>query len=500
MADVTILSGQVTSTETDALILFYSQPPDLSGGLAPSLDAALGGVLADLVAAGDFTGKLEQTTVAYTRGAVPARRIILAGLGKAADVTAESIRRASAAAVKRAQDLGAQTATLTVPPFDVTAGVHAAVEGALLALWFYRGQKSTPDEVKRLASVNLFAGDANSDAVSAAVKAANAYARATVLARDLANLPPNYCTPAYLAEQAVRVAEERNLRVEILERGQMEALRMGALLGVAQASQNPPRFIILEHNHNRASELATVVLVGKGVTFDTGGYSIKTADGMIGMKGDMSGAAAVIAAMQAIAELDVPLHVVGLVAASENLIDSRAYRPQDVLTASNGKTIEIISTDAEGRLLLADALVYAGRYEPDAVVDIATLTGSAAVALGGVNSALFATDDSLRDTLLAAGAAVHERVWPMPLMPEYRKLIDSETADMKNSAGARGGACIAAAFLKEFTDYPRWAHVDMAGMFVDVPGSPYIPAKGMSGYGARLLTEFVRGWHTRKGA
>lgn len=331
-----------------------------------------------------------------------------------------------------------------------------------------------------------------------AARRGRAIAEGMALAKDLGNLPANVCTPEYLADTARALARELGLEAEVLEREDMADLGIAAL-AVGRASANPCKLIVLRYNGG-PSGAKPIVLVGKGVTFDTGGYSIKTADGMIGMKGDMSGAAAVIAAMQAIAELDVPLHVVGLVAASENLIDSRAYRPQDVLTASNGKTIEIISTDAEGRLLLADALVYAGRYEPDAVVDIATLTGSAAVALGGVNSALFATDDSLRDTLLAAGAAVHERVWPMPLMPEYRKLIDSETADMKNSAGARGGACIAAAFLKEFTDYPRWAHVDMAGMFVDVPGSPYIPAKGMSGYGARLLTEFVRGWHTRKGA
>lgn len=490
MLDVNITQGQAETHATDALIVFLSQPAEVPA----ALDAALGGALRELVEKGDFSGEAEQLAVIYPRGAIPAGRVILAGLGKTEKVTLESVRRASAVAVKRAQELGAGNATLTVPPVDVTTGVHAAVEAALLALWIYRGQKTTPDESKKLGGLTVLADKSSADAVAAGVRAGRAYANAAGLARDLANLPPNYCTPAYLAEQAQRVGENYGLSVEILEKHQMEALRMGALLAVAQASRNLPRFIIMQHNAARAAELETVVLVGKGVTFDTGGYSIKTADGMIGMKGDMSGAAAVIGAMQAIAELDVPLHVVGVVPASENLIDSVAYRPQDVITASNGKTIEIISTDAEGRLLLADALVYAGRFQPAAVIDIATLTGSIANALGNVNAGLFSTDDGLRDAILGAGAAVHERLWPMPLMPEYRKFIDTDTADMKNSGGARGGAPIAAAFLQEFVDYPLWAHLDIAGVFVDFAGNPYINAKGMNGFGARLLTEIVRNW------
>lgn len=500
MIDFSVSAGPIEKTESDALILFSAQPPDLSAGPVRTINTMLNNALAELVEAGDFSGKAEQVAVIYPRGQLPARRILLVGLGKPEEVTAETIRRAAAVASKQAQELGAANAAFALPPFDLAVGVHAAVEGAMLALWFYRGQKSTPDESKKLSRITVVASESEQTVANQALKVGVAYARGTILARDIANLPPNYCTPAHLAEQAVRVATESNLRAEVLERGQMEALRMGAILGVAQASHNPPQFIILEHNAARAAELPTVVLVGKGVTFDTGGYSIKTADGMIGMKGDMSGAAAVLGALQTVAELDIPLHVVGLMPASENLIDAHAYRPQDVLTASNGKTIEIISTDAEGRLLLADALVYAGRFKPDVVVDIATLTGSIAVALGNVNAGIFATDDSVRDALLAAGSSVYERVWPMPLMPEYRKAIDSDTADMKNSAGAKGGACVAAAFLKEFVDYPRWAHVDIAGMFLDFSGSPYINAKGMNGFGSRLLVEFVRNWVLRKGA
>lgn len=498
--DIKVAAGQVEGFESDAVIVFLAQEPDLTAGIAGALDKALNGALTDVVAGGDFAGKAEQLTVVYPRGSTPARRIVLVGLGKAADLTPEAVRRASAAAVKRAQDLGAAEAALTIPPGDPFLGVHAAIEGALLALWSYRGQKTTPDELKKLTSITILASDAELAAAKDGAKSGAAYARGTIVARDLANLPPNICTPAYLAERAVEVAIASGLRAEVLEKGQILALKMCALLGVAQGSHNPPRFIILQYNAPRATELETVVLVGKGVTFDTGGYSIKTADGMIGMKGDMSGAAAVIGAMQAVAELEIPLHVVGIIPAVENMIDSHAYRPQDVLTASNGKTIEIISTDAEGRLILADALVYASRFHPAAVVDIATLTGSIVTALGNINAGLFSNDDGLRDALMAAGSFVHERIWPMPLMPEYRKIIDSDTADMKNSGGAKGGACIAAAFLQEFVDYPRWAHIDMAGQFVDFAGNPYINAKGMNGYGARLLTEFVRAWSTRKGA
>lgn len=500
MLNVTVEAGQAELYDADALVVFLAQDPDLSTGIASVLDASLGGALSDIVSNGDFTGKSEQIGVIYPRGVIPARRVLPVGLGQSADLTPEAIRRASAAVVKRAQELGAGQAAVTLPPGDAFLGAHAVVEGAMLGLWTYRGQKTVPDESNKLTSIKVLSPETGLSAVQDGAKSGAAYARAAIVARDLANLPPNICTPAYLAERAIDIAVANGLRAEVLEKGQILALRMCALLGVAQGSRNSPRFIVLQYNAPRATELETVVLVGKGVTFDTGGYSIKSADGMIGMKGDMSGAAAVLGAMQAVAELEIPLHVVGIVPAVENMIDSHAYRPQDVLTASNGKTIEIISTDAEGRLILADALVYASRFHPAAVVDIATLTGSIVTALGNVNGGLFSNDDGLCDAVRAAGNFVQERVWPMPLMPEYRKLIDSDTADMKNSAGAKGGACIAAAFLKEFVDYPRWAHIDMAGQFADIAGNPYINAKGMNGYGARLLTEFVRAWSTRKGA
>jgi leucyl aminopeptidase len=285
------------------------------------------------------------------------------------------------------------------------------------------------------------------------------------------------------------------LRIQVLEEEQMTSLDMGALLAVAQGSDTPPRLIILEHNADRATELDTIVLIGKGVTFDTGGYSLKSREGMVTMKSDMAGAAAVIGAMQAIGALDVPLHVVGLAPAADNMISGRAYRPSEVVTASNGVTIEIISTDAEGRMLLADALVYAKRFNPTAVVDIATLTGTCAAALGKAAAGLFSTDDGLRDVLLSAADASAEKLWPLPLYPEYEKTIKSETADIKNSGGRFGGIGSSATFLKHFVDYPAWAHIDMAGVALDAEDNPYAPGKGATGFGVRLMVEFVRRWN-----
>jgi leucyl aminopeptidase len=278
----------------------------------------------------------------------------------------------------------------------------------------------------------------------------------------------------------------------------MEALNMGALLAVAQGSDTPPRFIILEHNGERADELDSIILVGKGVTFDTGGYSLKTKEGMSTMKNDMAGAAAVIGAMRAIGALDVELHVVGLAPASDNMINGHAYRPQEVFTASNGVTIEINSTDAEGRMLLADALVYASRFQPSAVVDVATLTGACVIALGkGVAAGLFSTDDTLRDALLDAADRSAEKLWPLPLFPEYEKSIESKTADIRNNGDRTSGVGSSATFLKHFVDYPAWAHVDMAGLALGDGDNPYAPGKGATGFGVRLLTEFVRRWSQR---
>lgn len=488
LVDIKTSVGSIDESDADALLVFlFEDGPSFGGELSSNLTA--------LVSAADFNGKAEQTTVLYPRDVVPAKRIIPVGLGQADALDVDGLRRAAAVGIQKARDVkAARVVTAIAGSYQVGLGegAQAVVEGALLGLYTYHGQKSSdaPEDLPESLEI-LLVGEDEHEAVESGISRGRAFATGTRLARDLVNLPPNICTPSYLAERAQEMARAAGLRCDVLEEKQMRVLKMGALLAVAQGSETPPRFIILEHNADRAKDLKTIVLVGKGVTFDTGGYSLKTRDGMVGMKADMGGGAAVIGAMRTIAALNVPLHVVGLIPTADNMVSGRAYRPQEVVTASNGKTIEIISTDAEGRMLLADALVYAKRFDPAVVVDIATLTGSCVTALGRAAAGLFCTDDALRDSLIRAGEVTRERVWQLPLFSEYATAIESLTADMKNSGGATNGVGTSAMFLKNFVDYPAWAHVDMAGMVNDAEGNPYIPIKGATGYGSRLLAQFV---------
>jgi len=455
------------------------------------LNEVLQGALAEVFSS-DFAGKTGETALLYTRGTLPTTRILLVGLGQRQGLTADALRRAAAVAVQKARTMSLTHVAALLPDvgLSVSDTAEAIVEGALLGLYRYQGLKSTPDTITAIEQFDVLTKEA--EAASDGVRIGQAIADGTNLARELANTPPNICTPDYLASQAEKMAKANDLTVSILKRKQIEALKMGALLAVAQGSANPPRFIILEHRPEGTENQAPIVLVGKGVTFDTGGYSLKTGEGMLGMKMDMSGGAAVIGAMHVISRLEWPIAVVGLIPAADNMVDERAYQPTDVITASNGKTIEIISTDAEGRLLLADALVYAKRYTPVAVIDIATLTGAVLTALGNVAAGVFSTDAALTHDLQQAGEATYERVWELPMHPEFQKLIESDSADLKNSSTAKmAGASVGAIFLKNFIDYPAWAHIDMAGKMTSEGDLPYAP-KGASGYGVRLLAEFVR--------
>jgi leucyl aminopeptidase len=501
--DVKAVRGAIQESDADAVVvnLFEDVQP---GGATRAVDDALDGAIGELIEGGDFSGKAGQVAVLYPRGAIPARRVLVVGLGSREDFDADpadAVRRAAARAAQKARDLKAvQVASILhgagAGGLSIEGAAQVATEGSLLGLYQYRGQKTDEGDepLPKTLELTVFQ-EQDVPAAQRGVDAGLAVASGVALTRDLVNLPPNVCTPAHMAQMAEQVAEEVGLRVEVLGREEMQALGMGALLAVAQGSDTPPRFIVLEHNGERAGELDSIVLVGKGVTFDTGGYSLKSREGMMGMKADMAGAAAVIGAMRAIGALDVDLHVVGLAPAADNMISGHAYRPEEVVTASNGVTIEINSTDAEGRMLLADALVYAGRFEPAAVVDIATLTGACVVALGrGVAAGLFSTDDGLRDALLAAADATAEKLWPLPLFPEYEKAIESQTADIRNSGERVGGVGSSATFLKHFVAYPAWAHVDMAGLATEAKDNPYAPGKGATGFGVRLLTEFVRRW------
>ena len=497
--NVTVTQGDLAAQAADTLIVNLFEGAAKPGGAAAALDRALAGALRDLMAAGDLTGKLNTVVTVYPRGALAAQRVLVAGLGPAAGFTAEKARAAVATAIQKARDLGARRVA-TIAHGAGAGGLHparaaqATVEGALLGLYQFEGRR-TPDgnAVEALTVVEFDAEKLA--AVAAGARAGQITAESANFARDLVNQPPNLCTPEYLAERSQAMAAEVGLDYRVLGPDEMRALGMGALLAVAQASVLPPRLIILEHRPAQAAERAPVVLVGKGVTFDSGGLSIKGAGDMPAMKADMGGAAAVIGALRAAALLNVPVPVVGLAPASENVIGSAGYRPADVLRAANGKTIEIISTDAEGRLLLADALVYASRFQPAAVIDLATLTGACSIALGrGMAAGLFDTDSALAERVREAAERSGERVWPMPLYPEYRDSLKSDVADMKNSAGDRyGGVGVSAAFLKEFAEGYPWAHLDIAPMaYLDSPKAPW--PRGATGYGVRLLAELLLAW------
>ncbi len=481
----------IQTVAADAIIVNLFEDAQQPTGAAAAVDQALSGAIAALIQGGDLKGKSGQVAVLYPRGAIPATRVLVAGLGKAQDFTLDQARKASAVACRMARELGAESIASVVHG-DGAQAAQASVEGAVLGLYEFRVHKTEPAPRKAVHTFTLVEADANKmPDVERGARIGRVAAEATCLTRDLVNQPANYMTPTLLAEAASQAAAESGLHCQVYGAEWMREQNMGALLGVTQGSDEPPRFIVLEHGRGRSRQ--PLVFVGKGITFDSGGISIKPAEGMEAMKNDMGGAAAVVGALRAIGQLDLPLHVVGIIPACENLPSGHAYKPSDVLRARNGKTIEVLSTDAEGRLILADALCYAAEYQPAAVVDLATLTGACVVALGkNVAAGLFSSDEGLRDKVRQAGASAGEKLWPMPLFPEYRESIKSDVADIKNQGGRQGGVGTSAVFLQEFTGYP-WAHLDIAGMAtIEKENGEYV--KGATGFGVRTLVELAQRW------
>lgn len=494
--EIQVQQTNLAAVTADTLIVNLFKGVTQPGGATGALDEALNGAISELIAQGDLSGKLGEVGVCYPRGAIPARRVLIVGLGEAEKFDLHAARSAAAAAAKRARDLKAEHIATIIHGADsrdlaLEAVAQATVEGALLGLHAYAAPKQLPEALHVIQSLTVVeaAGDRLA-AVQAGVSAAQAVAAGVTLARNLVQGPANVVTPQYLAEAAQALADEHGLSITVGGRKWAAARHMGAFLAVARGAGDKPRFIVLEYNPKGSAE-ASIVLVGKGITFDTGGITLKPGERMDEMKSDMGGAAAVLGALKAAALLKLPRRIIGIAPCTENKPDAHAYRPGDVITASNGKTIEIISTDAEGRMVLADALVYAQQYQPAAVIDLATLTGAIGVALGeGVAAGIFSNDDKLRAQLVAAGTTTHERLWPMPLWDDYRKVIDSTVADIKNSGGRGGGVGSSAIFLKEFTDYP-WAHLDIANMAFTKKVQEY-ETPGATGFGVRLLVEFLR--------
>lgn len=495
-----VTQGSIQSASADTIIVNLFKGVTKPAGATGSVDQALGGALSELIASGDFSGKIGEVGVFYPRGMISARRVLVTGLGEQDKFDLEQVRKASAAAIRKARELKARHVASVVHGAGIArlpAGLatQALLEGTLLALYQYDGFRRDLEEVSQIDAFTIVEYDESKvEPITQAAKVTQAIIAGVKVARDLVNEPPNVATPTRLAETARQIAEQHSLRVIIGDREWAAERSMGAYLAVARGAGEAPKFIVLEHNGDR-DDLDTIVLVGKGITFDTGGISLKKSDGMGEMKTDMAGAAAVLGTMKAVGSLDLPLRVIGIAPCTENMPDAHAYRPADVVTASNGKTIEVISTDAEGRMVLADALVFAGSYRPKAVIDLATLTGAAVVALGqNVAAGLFSTDDWLREQLVTAGATSHERVWPLPLWDDYYEAIKSDVADIKNSGGQFGGVGASAMFLKSFTDYP-WAHLDIAGVANSKKNKGYTPL-GATGFGVRLLVEFLRNWRS----
>lgn len=478
--------AELASVSTPLLMVAVPQGP-LPASLA-ALDRAVGGALGRLYAAGDFNGKADQVAWVYPDAA--AARVLLIGAGDPAKATVRTLRRAAAVAGKRARLAGVVEAAYHATPeaaggVDDRAAAQAAAEGLAYGAWHYDALKKPPDEPKpELERVEVLASGADADAGHARGAAIGA---AQSFTRGLQVLPGNTCTPAFLAGQAEELAKRHGFGITVLDRPAIEREGMGALLAVGKGSAEDPRFIALEY---KGAEGAPVILVGKGVTFDSGGISIKPAERMEDMKFDMSGAAAVLGAFEMLGRLRPKIRVVGLIPSAENMLSGASYKPGDVVRAMSGRHIEVVNTDAEGRLLLADALHYAKRYTPACVLDIATLTGAVVIALGHTAAAVIGSDDALVEEVRRAGDRSGERVWPLPLWDEFRDHIKSDIGDVKNSGGRPAGTITAAWFLREFAEGYPWAHLDIAGTAY-TQGEDAGAVKGPTGMGVRLFSEFL---------
>ena len=465
------------------------------GPLPPSLahlDAMTRGAIGRVYQAGDFAGKNDEQALVHADG--PANRYLLIGLGKPEEASRARIRRAAAVAAKRARTAGVPTMGFYLSPkargtVSARDAGQVIAEGLAYGAWHYPDLKEPPEDRKPPLERAVIIAPADAGEFIAGHAIGAAIAAGQTLTRGLQVLPGNMCPPRHLAEVATELGARHGIKVTVLDLPAIRKEGMGALLAVAQGSVEEPRFIVLEY---QGAGGPPVVLVGKGVTFDTGGISIKPADKMEDMKYDMSGAAAVLGTFEMLGRVKPKVHVVGLIPSTENMPGGRALKPGDVIRSHLGKTIEIINTDAEGRLILCDALSYARRFQPACVLDAATLTGAVVVALGHVASGVLGTDDALIEEIRRAGDRADERVWPLPLWEEYRDLIKSDIADVKNTGGRPAGAISAAWFLREFVkDYP-WAHIDIAGTaYSDKPDAAR--EKGPTGVAMRLFAEFVLG-------
>ena len=463
--EFSIKNGNPEKQRHDCVIVGVFEGRKLSDA-AKSIDDASNKSISTILKSGDMEGKLGASLLLHAVAGVAAARVLLVGLGKQAEFGEKQYRQAVRAAVKAlpkgVANAGMFLAELVIKKSDVQTKVAQLVEVVIDVTYQVNAIKLKNAEPLSLQKIAIYVAKTEHAQAEAGLKHGSAIGAGVRLAKDLGNLPPNICTPTYLGKQAKALAKAYGFKVEVLEKEEIEKLGMGSFLGVAQGSVEPPRFIVLQHLKGDKKQKPTV-LVGKGITFDTGGISLKPGADMDEMKYDMCGAASVLGTFKAIGEMDLAINAVGLIATCENMPDAGAIKPGDILTSMSGQTIEVLNTDAEGRLILCDALTYAERFEPSAVVDIATLTGACVIALGHHPSGLFSNKDALAAELLAAGEKAHDRAWHMPLWDEFQTQLDSNFADMANIGGRAGGSITAACFLSRFTKKYDWAHLDIAG-------------------------------------
>lgn len=493
--EITVKIGDTGKTRADTILLGIFEDEKKTAGDLAEIDKSLNGEITKLRKQGEIKGKQSEVTVIHSLGKIPAGRIAVIGLGKKEELTEDKIRIVTADACRALRKKGAKQIDVVLPGIGVQGitvqiAAQAVTEGALLGLYTFTrhlSKKAEQGEVERLAIIDSNAK--NKSAIEQGVNTGKILAEAANLARDMVNEPANYMTPTIMAAEAKKIANKYDLAVEVFEREQIQKLGMGAFLGVAQGSAQPPKFIVLNYKGRNAKTI-DIALVGKGLTFDSGGISLKPSADMGDMKSDMSGGASVIAAISAIAQFKPKVNVMAIVAATENMPSGTAVKPADILTAMNGKTIEVENTDAEGRLTLADALGYANKQGAKKIIDIATLTGACVVALGDITTGAFTNNQALVDKVIAAANSAGDKMWQLPMFDEYKEQNKSDVADLKNTGGRKAGAITAALFVGEFAEKTPWVHLDIAGTaLLDKPKGYYV--KGATGVPTRTLVNLV---------
>ena len=492
--EIGVSSGSPFEVEAGALVVPIYESEDVNEGFLKELNERAGGAPAELIGSDEMQGKSGDFALIHKPGDIRAKRLLLVGAGKREETTGISLRKMSGSIARFIRNKGIKTFALVdrgdlAPDFSA----QAYIEGVIIALFETDTYKSREREERQIDNFIIAALTPDVErSMNAVLEKGRITAEAVNYARELANKPSCELTPIAFSEEAKKAAEEFGLGIDIIDETRMSELGMGALLGVARGSDEPPRLIVLTYDPPSGSSkgVEIIAVVGKGITFDSGGISIKSADGMELMKYDMSGAAATLASMRAIAQLKPGVKVIGIMPCSENMPSGKALKPGDILKTIDGKTIEVINTDAEGRLILADAIAYGRILGATRIIDLATLTGSVAVALGSINTGLLGNDQGFIDAILKAAREAGEKMWQLPMDEEYRESIKSDIADIKNSGGRYGGTITAAFFLREFVEDTPWVHLDIAGTAWETERKPHM-TKGPTGVGIRTIIKYI---------